>query len=259
MTEEPPAPLKDTTYVNAVPSAPQTKRVLFEDFTGVHCPTCPNGHEAIQTMKANHPGRIVAVAIHPTTEEFNQAFPYTGEDSLNTNWASDIFTIITKPGGIPFGIADRVNGTLNPAQWESLVTSRLSAPCQANVELSVLSFDPATRELKYEVKMELTEDLNIPLYFSMLIMEDSIIQSQERQGVGHIHNYVHNHILRDMHHFRTNLNPSNEPPAVKGRVFLKQYSYTFPAGANWKPEHCHLVVYIHKSVDVLQVTEIKIR
>ncbi|MDX5321966.1 MAG: Omp28-related outer membrane protein [Bacteroidota bacterium] len=256
ITEEPKAALRDTTYVNSPASAPQDKIVLFEDFTGVRCPTCPNGHTAIEALLVKYPGRIVPVGIHAGAQEFLQAAPFPGEEDLNTKWGSQILTIITKPNGIPYGIADRLNGSNITTQWEGLCTPRMAANSGANAEVSVIDYDPASRELRYEVKFEIMGDLNEPLYFSTAFTEDSIIGKQEYTQ-GEYEHYEHNHVLRDMPQFAVNLNPSNNPPAENGRVFIKQYSYTLPE--NWKPKYCHLIAYIHRAVEVLQVSEVKLQ
>lgn len=250
------APLQDTTFVNSTVSAPQDKNVLFEDFTGVRCPTCPNGHQAIKDMQANYPGRIVAVAIHAGGQTFVQAFPFPGDQDLNTDWGNQIFTIVAKPNGIPYGYADRIAGGNITTQWEGLCTPRMALNTQANADARVISYDPVTRELRYEVKFEMMEDLDESLFFSTVITEDSIIGRQEYTQ-GEYHEYEHNHILRDMPQFKENLNPNKTPAASKGRVFLKQYSYTLPS--EWVAEQCHLVTYIHRDIEVLQVSEVKIK
>ena len=254
--KEGPAPLLDTTYQNASVSAPQDKVVLFEDFTGVRCPTCPNGHKALKDMMDANPGRIVGIAIHPGGTEFNQAAPFKDQEDYNTQWGTQIFTIISKPNGIPYGIADRVNGSNLATQWISQADAQLAVPNPANTELRVISFDESTRELRFEVKFEITSDINEPLFFSTVITEDSLIGKQEYTQ-GEYEHYVHMHVLRDMPQFALNLNPGNNPPATAGRVFLKQFSYTLPE--NWNVEHCNLIAYIHKPVEVIQAAEIHLK
>jgi hypothetical protein len=126
----------------------------------------------------------------------------------------------------------------------------------ANAEAKILSYDPVLREVRFEVKFEITSDVNLPLFFSTAITEDSIISKQEYSG-GHYDDYVHFHVLRDMPQFKINLNPGNVPAATTGRVFLKQFAYILPQ--KWNPKNCRLVAYIHKDVEVLQTVEIHIQ
>lgn len=258
ITEAGVAPLVDTTYLNPSPASKQDKVVLFEDFSGVRCPTCPNGHQALESLITNFPGRVAAVTIHAGQKEFVQAAPFkdAGQQDLNTSWGTAIFTIINKPNGIPYGIVDRVAGANITTQWESLATQRMGLSTDANAEVSVISYNDATRELRYEVKFEMTSDLNEALFFSTVITESEIVGKQEYTQ-GEYEDYDHNHILRDMPQFSENLNPGNDPAAATGRVFIKQYSYILPD--LWVVEHCHLVAYIHKAVDVIQAAEVKIK
>lgn len=256
VTEDPIAPLLDTTYVTGSPSAKQDKIVLFEEFTGVRCPTCPNGHIAVKNMQNNYPDRIAAVAVHPGTTGFPLATPFAGEEDYNTTWGASIFTVITQPTGIPYGIADRITASNTSSQWEPNTLQQMNLITVANADARILSYDPLTRELRFEVKFEVTSDVNEALFFSTVITEDSLIGKQEHQ-TGFYDKYVHNHILRDMPQFKLNLNPGNVPAATTGRVFLKQYAYILPVKC--KPEHCRLIAYIHKDVEILQAVELHIQ
>lgn len=258
LTEEPLPPLFDTTYVKSSPSAAQNKIVLFEEFTGVRCPTCPNGHIAIKDMQNNYPGRIVAIGFHDSSE-FNLATPFSGEENFNTHWGSSLLSIIPKPNGIPYGIADRLTGSITTSEWEANAVQHMGQTTLANAEVKVLNYDPALRELRFEIKFEVTSDINLPLFFSTAITEDSLIGKQEYTGKpgGMVEDYMHFHVLRDMPHFKVNLNPGNVPEATKGRVFLKQFAYILPE--NWDPENCRLIAYIHKDVEILQTVEIHIQ
>jgi len=256
--EEGVAPLVDTTYMNPSPATKQDKIILFEDFSGVRCPTCPNGHKALEDLQTNFSGRVAAVTIHAGQKEFVQAAPFKdpGQQDLNTKWGTSIFTIINKPNGIPYGIVDRLLGSNIASQWESNATQRMNLTTDANAEIKIISYDEVTRELRYEVKFEITSDLNEALFFSTVITE-SEIEGKQEYTQGEYEEYEHNHILRDMPQFAENLNPSNVPATTTGRVFIKQYTYTLPE--LWVVDHCHLVAYIHKAVDVLQAADVKIK
>jgi hypothetical protein len=45
--------------------APEAKHVVIEEFTGVRCPNCPQGHQIISAIKAANPEKVVAVSFHP--------------------------------------------------------------------------------------------------------------------------------------------------------------------------------------------------
>ncbi|MBI1223224.1 MAG: Omp28-related outer membrane protein [Bacteroidetes bacterium] len=246
--------LLDTTYMNSPVSAKQDKNVLLEEYTGVRCPNCPHGHEVLNTLLSVYGKQLTIVSIHDSSQ-FLQAVPFN-DINLSTSWAKQIFTIYSKPGGLPYAIMDRMNGSINTGLWDNQVSTRLQISSSSNVETKILSFNSNTLELRYEVKFELTEDMNETLAFRTVITEDRLIGKQDTVGKV-LENYVQNHILRDMPQFAEPLNPGNNPPALKGRVFIKQFSYTLKP--DWNIKNCHLIAFIHKPVEVLQTAEIPIQ
>jgi len=253
------APLIDSSYITSNPSPKANKRILFEVFSGVRCPTSPNATKALDSIITKYPNGISGIVIHAGQKEFVQAAPFKdkGQPDLNTSWGTSIFSIINKPNGIPYGIVDRISGTNVTAHFDSCAVPQLTKSSDANAYVRILSYNATTRELRYEVTFELTSDLSgNELYFSTAITEDKIIGKQEYTQ-GEYEEFEHNHILRDMPQFAQILNPNNEPTASTGRVFINQFAYTLPE--LWVLENCHLITYIHKSVEVLQTAEIKIK
>ena len=246
-------PLLDTTWIAPTVPTKQAKNVLFEDFTGVRCTNCPAGHSTLKNMINDYPGRIVALGIHPGGDQYPQAIPFGGYEDFNTKWGAQIFTIISKPNGIPYGIADRMDGANLVSQWSDLAMNRMALPTVANLETKILKFDSLSGELSFELKFVLTENQTDALYFSTAITEDYIISKQEFPH-GDSNYYEHNHILRDMPQFKELLLSANSPEAISGRVIVKQFKYTLKN--NWKSTNCNLIAFIHKDVEVLQAVEI---
>ncbi|HNY02935.1 MAG TPA: hypothetical protein PKG48_10130, partial [Bacteroidales bacterium] len=42
---------------------PLNKNVVLEEYTGIHCQYCPEGHAIAASILANHPGRSAAIAV----------------------------------------------------------------------------------------------------------------------------------------------------------------------------------------------------
>jgi len=57
--------VSDTTYIESPVATAETKNVVIEEFTGVRCPNCPQGHVVIANIKAANPGRVITVRLHP--------------------------------------------------------------------------------------------------------------------------------------------------------------------------------------------------
>ncbi|TNE79155.1 MAG: hypothetical protein EP332_12040 [Bacteroidetes bacterium] len=256
--EDPIPALLDTTYQLSSPSAAQDKVVLFEDYTGVRCVPCPTGHVALKAILDKYPSRVVGIAVHPGNQAFPQSYSYAdeGEPDLNTEWGAKLMAIIGKPNGIPYGTADRVLKNNLVAQWMDQADQRVAVAAPVNVSLKVLSYDPLTRALRFEVLMEATQTLDEELHFSTVFTQDSIVTWQETpQGTDK--EYVHNHILRDMPHFSIKLNPNKTPALTPGRVFQKQYEYILDE--TWDIKHLNLVAYVHRDIEVVQTAEIHVQ
>lgn len=249
---KPIAAMVDTTYISATVDPAQSRIVLLEDFTGVRCPTCPNGHKAIKDILAAYPGRVAAIAIHPGKTEFPQAFPFSDEPDFNTLFGKQVMNIIGKPSGIPFGAIDRQLKSNLVTTWDGFVNQRMIIAPVANVEILSTSYLASTREFTFKIKFTFTEDVDEEVFYSTVITEDKISSKQEYTG-GIYDPYEHNHILRTMPHFKVSLNPGKIPAIVKGRVYEKEFKITLEPG--WVYDNLNLVVYVHKDVEILQAAE----
>src|SRR5690554_1547522 len=47
-----------------VPTTPQNKNVVLEEFTGIYCVYCPQGHAIAQSIKEANPERVTLINIH---------------------------------------------------------------------------------------------------------------------------------------------------------------------------------------------------
>ena len=83
----------------------QWKNVLLEDFTGIHCPNCPDGHIIVHDLNELHPKRIFPVAVHSGY----YAVPSFGEPDYRTEEGNTIDVGLgTVNAGRPCGVLNRV-------------------------------------------------------------------------------------------------------------------------------------------------------
>lgn len=47
-----------------VSTAPANKNVVLEEYTGINCGYCPDGHKIANQIAAANPGRVVLINIH---------------------------------------------------------------------------------------------------------------------------------------------------------------------------------------------------
>ncbi len=84
-----------------VSTTPQNRKVLLEEFTGIHCVWCPDGHKMANELKASKPaGSVVIANIHTG----GYAQPQTGEPDFRTAEGNAIAAI---PGHRNFRISYR--------------------------------------------------------------------------------------------------------------------------------------------------------
>jgi thiol-disulfide isomerase/thioredoxin len=81
---------------------PENRTALLEDFTGIHCGYCPDGHAIMASIAEANPGKVSLVGIHAG----GYAVPSGSEPDFRTSegTALDAFYSI---GGYPAGVINR--------------------------------------------------------------------------------------------------------------------------------------------------------
>ena len=234
-----------------VSTQPQNRTALLEDFTGIHCQYCPEGHTVAAAIETANPEEVVLVGVHAGV----YATPGVGEPDFQTTWGTEIdahFTIT----GYPAGVINRhlFNGAddLGRGAWEGAVNEVLAMTSPANLGMQS-SFDNGTRLLTVNVDVYYTA--NSPGgndYISVLLKESDIIGPQISTG-GNIPNYQHNHVLRAY------LTPGTWGDEVTtttaGTLVQRTYTYTVPT--DFEITNCEVVAFVSEyQEEVYQVREV---
>lgn len=233
-----------------VSTAPQNKNVVLEEYTGIYCGYCPDGHSVANGILANNPGRVVLINIH-TGGYANVA---AGEPDLKNAIGAAIAGMpnmgIT---GYPAGDVNRtvLTGSVMAAgrgSWNSMATTILgqSAYCNVAVEASI---DATTRVLTYTAQVYYTANSPVTSNsLTVMLLEDKVLGPQHNYG-NPLYNasnynadgsYNHNHVLR------AGLTAGNFgitiPVTTSGTTFTTTGTYTVPAtyGAAGKTNPCLL-------------------
>ena len=69
-----------------VSTAPQNRKVILEEFTGINCVYCPQGHAIANTLKAANPNNFFAINVHVG----GYATPGPGQPDFRTPFGSAI-------------------------------------------------------------------------------------------------------------------------------------------------------------------------
>ena len=65
---------------NFVSTSPENRKVVLEEFTGIHCTFCPDGHVIGQGLHDANPNNVFLINIH----EGGYATPNSGEPDFRT-------------------------------------------------------------------------------------------------------------------------------------------------------------------------------
>jgi hypothetical protein len=247
---------KDTFYMAPVENA-QLKNVLIEEFTGVKCPNCPDGHNIVATIQNANPSRVIAIGYYP----FGQAQTEPLKDLTKADFRiADATELSTLLGGIqflPIAAVDRkmFGGAILTARtlWSSNVQARLAVATPINMQLSV-SYDDATREAIIKTTLKYTSALSTKHNISLVIYENNLVDAQEYPTYIDS-SYTFKHVLRDV------ITPVGGASVLDsltnkaaGLVFEKTILYTLPA--KWNPSNCKIVAFVHDAAATKEVYQV---
>jgi hypothetical protein len=228
------------------------------------------------------PGRVFTTVMHPnlnSLSSFVSPITKAGHESsfdFRTNDAKEILELCGIPGALPRGFINRKQFIDQPARflgrtdWYVKCEQELQGTTPVNIDLES-TFDDAKQEGIAKIKFTYTSPINKKQYFSVVLIEDSIIDTQEYQDpvtfeVKYNNDYVHMHVLRDVVTFAQGDAVATDTATsfVPGRVFEKEYKYSMNVSELIKvnPKHAKLMVFVHEGVpflNVLQVKEIHIK
>ncbi|HPQ08197.1 MAG TPA: Omp28-related outer membrane protein [Bacteroidia bacterium] len=217
-----------------VSTTPQNKKAVLEEFTGIHCGYCPDGHKIATNIYNADPNNVVLINIHTG----GYATPSAGEPDFRT---SDGNSIAAMPGmgitGYPTADINRtiVTGTAitttNRSQWPTYVNTIKSQPAYCNVALQG-TLDAQTRVLTVQAEVYYTANSPVSTNsLTIVLLENNIPGPQSDYGNFNPTNwfpdgtYKHNHVLRKV------ITPTfgvPVSPTTAGSLFSTTVTYTVP-------------------------------
>ncbi|MBK9760829.1 MAG: Omp28-related outer membrane protein [Flavobacteriales bacterium] len=234
-----------------VSTTPENRTALLEEFTGIHCGYCPEGHAIAASLEGTLSDQFVTISVHAG----GYAVPGTGEPDFRTvdGAAIDAQMAVT---GYPAGTVDRhaLAGALSYGRgsWEGVVNDVLTMPSPVNVGVES-SFNDVTRELTvHAVGLYTAESAVGNDFMSVLLKENHITGWQTDYGNGDQPNYDHMAVLRD--HITDTWGEDIGSPTA-GTLVERTYSYIVPI--EWNITNCQVVAFIGEyQTEVYQAREI---
>jgi len=231
-------------WVNAqtfVSTNPENKNVVLEEFTGIYCTYCPDGHVIAQQLADDNPGDVVLINVHVGS----YADPGTsGNPDFRTPYGS---ALKDQSGltGYPAGTINRHNysaqgwsqdvGTaMGRSDWASAAAVAMGESSYVNIAAEA-SIDIITRVLTVNVEAYYTangaasNNINVALIQNYVEGPQTGATSYNPDQILPNGNYAHMHMLR---HFLTGQWGDVTTTTTSGSVYTNTFTYTIPADLN---------------------------
>ncbi len=219
-----------------VSTNPENKKVILEEFTGIYCVYCPQGHAIAQAIKDANPGNVFLINIH----QGSYAAPSGNDPDFRTQWGNAI-AAQSNLVGYPAGTVNRhhfpgtaQNGGTGTAQsrgsWTATSNQTMATSSYLNMAVEA-ELDIQTNEMTVHVEAfytgsspQSTNKLNIAL------LQNNTLGPQTGGNAGNQYNHMHR--LIDM---ITGQWGDDVSPTTAGSFIDRTYNYTVPADHNGIP------------------------
>jgi len=224
---------------NIVVTSPQSRNVVLEEFTGIHCGYCPEGHVIAQSIYDDNTGRVVLVNVHAG----GYAVPSTGEPDFRTDFG-DSLAMLCGVTSYPSGTVNRHLFTdfssslaLSRSNWLAASSEILSKSSPINVGFQS-SYNSVDSILTVDVEVYYRDSVQTNQNFIQVALLENLVYDYQGGSLGG-NNYEHNHILR---HFLTGQWGDQVDTFSTGTLVSRQYTYKVPA--DYDIDNCDVAVYV---------------
>jgi hypothetical protein len=238
-----------------VSTSPENRKVILEEFTGVNCVNCPQGHAIAQNIQNNNQGDVFLINIHSG----GYAVPNGSQPDFRTQWGQ---AIANQSGllGYPAGTINRQNfpgqeqgnnGTtaLSRGQWAGASNTVLGQASYVNTAVTAV-VDVQTRIMTLDVEAFYTN--NSPLAVNKLnvaVLQNNTLGPQVGGNMGN--NYVHQNRLIDLLTGQWGIDISN---TTAGSFYSNEFTYAIPDDINGIPveiQDLEVVVFITETTQYI--------
>jgi hypothetical protein len=222
-----------------VSTTPQNKKVILEEFTGIHCGYCPDGHLIAQTIMANNPGNAFMIAIH----QGSYATPSTGEPDYRTIYG-DAIAGQTGLTGYPAGTVNRhafsghgmtTGGTgESRSYWTGDAGVIMGQPSYVNVGVSA-QVNYTTRVLTVHCQVYYTANSTVTSNkLNIALLQNNIKGPQSGSSANPTQvtpdgQYMHQHMLKNLFTGQWGVSIANTNTASGTMKVDTTFTYTVPA------------------------------
>jgi len=223
-----------------VSTSPESKNAVLEEYTGIYCGYCPDGHKRANDLAANNPGDVVLINIHVG----GFSTPRSGDPDFRTQWGTAIDNL-ADVRGYPAGSVNRrrfagINhqggsSAMSRGDWSSAATTVMSEASPVNVAIQS-EVDIDNKELNITVEVYYTgESTASENRLNVAVLQNNVVGPQTTYGNynpdGYLltGDYLHQHMLRD---FVTGQWGEKLDSTTLGAFFSKTYTWSIPDDIN---------------------------
>ncbi len=250
---------------------PLNRAALLEDFTGVRCGFCPDGHVKAAAAQAElGADKFIIMAVHtgiyanPAAGWADFTTPYgTAIDAQADVSGYPAGTINRLPASTLGVQAQRGGSAMSRGSWKTaaIAVNALEAPVNIGAEATI----DANNLLTVNVDLFYTQGESAVNHINVALLQDGLVSKQA--GGSPQNAYVQNHVLRDLITGQWG-EPVTESTNASSRI-SKTFTYTVPADYNGTGpdgggavvlDDLKVVVFVTRGrVDVLNAIEIDIK
>ncbi len=252
---------KDTTYVAAV-EAPQAKKILAEELSGVECVNCPAGSKLLHDANASGPaaGKLVIVSIHsgdlttPIHKEGKESkYDFrtdVGMQIVNSILGGDIGKPCAGFDRLPIAISGGLEGKVLDYRnnWEKMIEKSMEINGTAPVNITISSKSLTADSYEIQVKVSYTKEMAGRQALTVYMTESGMNDYQMFPTEIKLYDFEHV--------FRTSVSPFSGMEILPdlttkeaGRVFIQNFVLNIdrsdPKQASWVDGNMSIVAFVH--------------
>ena len=235
-----------------VSTAPENKNVILEEFTGIYCGYCPDGHRLAQELHDNNPGDVVLINIHTGS----YATPQGGDPDYQTSFGAAIAGQ-SNLSGYPAGTVNRHQFSMS--QNGGTAMSRGDFASAGNIILAESSpvnvwgnavIDLGANTITVDVEVYYTGTQTVTSNnLHVAVVQDNVEGPQSGMSANPNNvlpngSYSHQHMLR---HLMTGQWGETIGTITQGTTYTNQFIWNIPSDINGvalDPTNLHVAIFI---------------
>lgn len=234
-----------------VSTSAENKNVVLEEYTGIYCTFCPDGHRLAADFKANNPGDVVLINYH--------IGGYANPQGNDPDFRTTMGTLMTSGAGIAGYPAGSINRrvfsqysqqsggmAMSRGDWDNAGNVVLAEPSYVNMAMDAY-VDLGTGDVTVDVEVYYTGNAGTETRLFVVLMQNDVPgpQTGASRNPSQIKNgqYMHQHMFRDVLTSRH----GDVIDTTNGKLVKMTYTYKLPQdikGVNIVPGNMEVAGFI---------------